>query len=115
MATSKSKKSNQKYIIISIALALAAVGYFGYRSMLTSPDINKVAPPEKPRPTAKPTSKPPTKTPQPTTKPPQKTPVGTGYKTPGPTTKPPYATPTPKPAATKPPTYTSAPNATPRH
>lgn len=42
MATSKSKKSNQKYVIVSVALALAAVGYFGYRSMLTSPDINKI-------------------------------------------------------------------------
>ena len=34
--------SNQKYIIIAAAIALAAVGYYGYRSMLVTPDINKI-------------------------------------------------------------------------
>jgi len=34
--------SNQKYIIIAIALALAAAGYYGYRSMMVTPDINKI-------------------------------------------------------------------------
>ncbi len=42
MVTSKSKKNNQKYIIVAVGLALATAGYFGYKSMLTSPDINKV-------------------------------------------------------------------------
>ena len=40
------KKTNQKFstknIVILTALALALVGYFGYRSLLTSPDINLI-------------------------------------------------------------------------
>jgi len=43
---SKAKKSkvasNQKYIIIAAAIALAAVGYYSYRSMAVSPDINMI-------------------------------------------------------------------------
>lgn len=35
-------KSNQKYLVILVALALAALGYYGYRSMMVKPDINKV-------------------------------------------------------------------------
>ncbi len=42
------KKTNQKFstknIVILTALALALVGYFGYRSLLTSPDINILTP-----------------------------------------------------------------------
>lgn len=42
------KKNNQKFstknIVILTALALALVGYFGYRSLLTSPDINILTP-----------------------------------------------------------------------
>ncbi len=33
---------NQTNLILVIALALAAVGYYSYRYMLTSPTINKV-------------------------------------------------------------------------
>jgi flagellar basal body-associated protein FliL len=89
-------KSNQKYIIIAVGLALAAAGYFGYKSMLTSPDINLVAPPEKPTTTIKPTTKPTTKpSPASTTKPPSTT------KQPEPTAR---STPISKPK------YTTAPN-----
>lgn len=34
--------SNQKYIIIAAAIVLAAIGYYGYRSLLVIPDINKI-------------------------------------------------------------------------
>ena len=47
MIKQKKKEPNQKNLIIVIALILAGLGYLGYRSMLTSPDINKVTTPER--------------------------------------------------------------------
>lgn len=58
MATSKSKKYNQKYLIIAVGLALATAGYFGYKSMLTTPDINKISPPKRALPTTMPNKTP---------------------------------------------------------
>ena len=44
MAKKTNKKFSTKNIVILTALALALVGYFGYRSLLTSPDINILTP-----------------------------------------------------------------------
>ena len=38
----KSKSKKTKYIVIGVALALAAAGYFGYRSLLVKPEINEI-------------------------------------------------------------------------
>ncbi len=41
-------KSNQKYIVIAVGLALAVVGYYGYRSLMVKPDINIIGSPSMP-------------------------------------------------------------------
>jgi hypothetical protein len=50
---------SRKLILLSLAVLLAVAAYFTYQSMLTSPDINKIAPGDPIR-RPKPTSKPPT-------------------------------------------------------
>ena len=42
MAKKTNKKFSTKNIVILTALGLVLVGYFGYRSLLTSPDINLI-------------------------------------------------------------------------
>ena len=39
----KTKKMNQKYLIIAFALGLALAGYYGYRQMMTAADINVIS------------------------------------------------------------------------
>lgn len=42
MKKAKNKSNISKYMIVGIALALATLGYFGYKNLLTKPDINKI-------------------------------------------------------------------------
>ena len=53
MIKTKQKDLSQTLIIVIAALALATVGYYGYKMLLTSPDINQITTKPKPSPTPK--------------------------------------------------------------
>lgn len=42
MKKAKNKTYSSKYMIVGVALALATLGYFGYKNLFTKPDINKI-------------------------------------------------------------------------
>ncbi len=52
-AIKKPNNKNKKYLIIAIALGLAGLGYLGYRSMLTTPEINEINAAHRNRPNSK--------------------------------------------------------------